>query len=118
MCTELRDPTFDANARTKPKGVVHMAYRIHGIGRTNSISTGGVRVLQAMLVAVVLAACLLLVPILGRGRAPAVQHPFNPQEFASYMCTGHVPSPACASNVGRGVGHTAHVPAGDPRAPG
>ena len=60
-----------------------MAYRIHAGGRTNSISTAGVRVLQAMLVAVVLAACLLWVPILG-GSAPAVQHRFNPQEFASY----------------------------------
>ena len=92
-----------------------MAYCIHAGGRTNSISTTGVRVLQAMLVAVVLAACLLFVPILG-GRAPAVQHRFNPQEFASYICTGHVPNAACAITVGRGVGHTAHVPTGDPRA--
>ena len=95
-----------------------MAYRTHGVARTNPISTAGVRVLQAMLVAIVLAACLLLVPILGRAGAPDAQQRFNRQEFASYMCTGHVPNLACASTVGRGVGHTAHVPAGDPRVSG
>ena len=73
----------------------------------------GVRIVQAMLVAMGLAACLLLVLILGRARAPVTaQHTFNPQEFAPYMCTGHVANPLCALKVVRGVGHTAHVPAG------
>ena len=74
----------------------------------------GVRTLKAMLVVIGLVACLLLVLILGRARAPiAAQHTFIPQEFASYMCTGHVATPLCTLRVAHGVGHTAHVPPGN-----
>ena len=74
----------------------------------------GVRKLRAMLVAIGLATCLLLVLILARAGAPiTAQHTFNPQEFARYMCTGHVANPLCTLKVAHGVGHTAHVPAGN-----
>lgn len=78
----------------------------------------GVRVWQAMLVATALVACLLLGLVLGRASAPAGENTFKPRDFAPYMCTGHVPNPACELKVARGYGHTAHVPVGGPEAYG
>lgn len=73
----------------------------------------GLRVWQVLLVAAALVVCLFLGLVLGRASAPAgVEHTFNPREFAPYVCTGHVPNPACELKIARGSGHTAHVPAG------
>jgi hypothetical protein len=73
----------------------------------------GLRMWQVLLMAAALVACLFLGLALGRASAPAgAEHTFNARELAPYTCTGHVPNPACELNVGRGYGHTAHVPAG------
>jgi hypothetical protein len=79
----------------------------------------GVRVWQAMLVAAALVASLLLGLALGRASAPVgTDTTFDSQDFAPYMCTGHVQNPACELKVARGYGHTAHVPPGGPAAYG
>lgn len=36
------------------------------------------------------------------------------RDLTPYMCTGHVPNPACEMKVARGYGVTAHVPPGGP----
>lgn len=72
-----------------------------------------IRLWQALLVAAALVAGLLLVLGLGRASAPAgVANTFDPRDFTAYMCTGHVPNPACELKVAGGSGDTAHVPPG------
>lgn len=77
----------------------------------------GVRVWHVLLVAAALVASLFLGLVLGRASAPAgAEHTFNPRELAPFICTGHVPNPACVLKVARAYGQTAHVPPGGPAA--
>ena len=79
----------------------------------------GVRVWQALLVAAALVGSLVLGLVLGRAGATAdTENTFDPRNFAPYVCTGHVPNPACVLEVAPGYGHTGHVPPGGPDAYG
>lgn len=63
----------------------------------------GVRVWQALLAAAALVATLLLGLFIGRASAPAgAENTFNARDYAPYMCTGHVPNPACELRVAGG----------------
>jgi hypothetical protein len=62
----------------------------------------GVRVWQALLVAAALVGSLVLGLILGRaGISSGAGNSFDQRDFASYMCTGHVPNAACLLKVAR-----------------
>jgi hypothetical protein len=79
----------------------------------------GVRVWQALLMAVALVGSLVLGLLLGRaGTSAGAEDTITTRNSAPVVCIGHVPKRVCASRVARTHGHTAHLPAGGPGAYG